>query len=46
MSHIPYFNQPETPYGNFGSGFNSAAAQADYNRGLMSGQYSFGDMDY
>ena len=37
-----YFNQPQTQYGNFGSGFNSAAAQQDYNRGLMSGQYTAG----
>lgn len=37
-----YFNQPQTPYGNYGSGFNSQQAQQDYNRGLMSGQYTAG----
>lgn len=39
-------NRPQTPYGNYGSGFNSQQAQQDYNRGLMSGQYSYGDLDY
>ena len=37
-----YFNQPQTQYGNYGSGFNSQQAQQDYNRGLMSGQYTAG----
>ena len=41
-----YINQPQTQYGNYGSGFNSQQAQQDYNRGLMSGQYSYGDLDY
>ena len=33
-----YFN----PYGNFGSGFDSAAAQKDYNRDVMLGRVTAG----
>lgn len=34
--------KPDTPYGNYGSNYNSQQAQYDYNRGVQSGQYIAG----